>query len=366
MSLRVVNLGGIPPIETQSVWHAAALAVTKNVIPNTLYIDWPAQPLVSVGFHQEVAVEVDLDYCRQNDITVIRRRVGGGAVYLDSNQVFYHLVLHADTPGIPKDIGNFYRKFLEAPIQAYRSFGVAAKYAPVNDIINPEGKKISGNGAGQIEDALVLVGNIIVDFDFDQMVSVLRVPSEKFRGKMAQTLRERMGTLAMTVDSPPANSSIAEELIQQFNAVLQTEYEIEKVLTEAERKLVDEINELYNTKEWLFAPSHRRQHLVQQRSVRISGQRHICEGLLKAPGGLVRITAEVLGDELQDVLITGDFSIKPSNAITKIEDALKGTKINQSLLDIKLTEIYQELEIDAPGLSPQDIAKAISESASIR
>ncbi|MFX0116864.1 MAG: lipoate protein ligase C-terminal domain-containing protein [Candidatus Hodarchaeota archaeon] len=362
MSWRVVNLGGTLPLETQSLFHAAALAVSKKSIPNTLYLLWPNKPLVSVGYHQEVAVEVALDYCGDHDIPVIRRRVGGGAVYLDSNQVFYQVILHTDTPGIPKGIAEFYRKMLKAPVQVYRAFGVEAKYSPVNDIINADGRKISGNGAGQIENALVLVGNIILDFDFDKMVSVLRVPSEKFRGKMAKTLRERIGTLAMMIDQVPSRQTVIEELIRQFSKVLQTDWQILTELLDEERKLVNEINALYATKEWLFAQSYRRKHLVQQRSVRISGQRHISEGVFKAPGGLVRVTAETLGDKLQDVLISGDFSMRPSDAIAKIEDALKGTKINQNILKTKLTDIFQQFEIDAPGLSPQDIAKVIYEA----
>ncbi|MFW9914944.1 MAG: lipoate protein ligase C-terminal domain-containing protein [Candidatus Thorarchaeota archaeon] len=362
MSWRVVNLGAIPPIETQSLWHAAALAVSEKTIPNTLYLDWPAQPLVSVGYHQEIAAEIDLDYCRENNILVVRRRVGGGAVYLDSNQVFYQLVLHTDTPDIPQEIGAFYKRLLEAPVQTYRSFGVEAKYAPVNDIVDAEGKKISGNGAGQIENALVLVGNIIIDFDFGQMVSVLRVPSEKFRGKMAQTLRERIGTLALTMNQPPSRQEIVDELIRQFNAVLEAHWQVETALTDTERNLIDKINTLYTSNEWLFAPSQRRPKLIQQRSVRISGERHIREGIFKAPGGLVRVTAEVLHDELQDILISGDFSIKPDNAIEKIEDALKGTKIDQKSLETKLSELFQKLEIDSPGLSPQDMAVAIHNS----
>jgi lipoate-protein ligase A len=359
MSWRVVNLGGIPPLETQSLYHAAALAVSEKSITNTLYLVWPNKPLVSVGYHQEVAVEVALDYCRDHEIPVVRRRVGGGAVYLDSSQVFYQAILHTETPGIPKRIEEFYRKMLEAPIQTYRTFGVEAEYAPVNDIISVDGRKISGNGAGQIENALVLVGNIILDFDFDRMLSVLRVPSEKFRGKMAKTLRERMGTLTMMVDQVPSRQAIIEELARQFSIVLQTKWQIETALTDEERKIVNEINTLYGTKEWLFAPSYRRKHLVQQRSVRISGQRHIIEGVFKAPGGLVRVTAEILGDRLQDVLISGDFSMRPSDAIAKIEDALKGTKINQNILKTKITEIFQQFEIEAPGITPQDIARTI-------
>ena len=365
MSWRVVNLGGIPPIDTQSIYHAAALLVSKNQISNTLYVNWPLQPLVCVGYHQEVAAEVDLDYCRKKGITVVRRRVGGGAVYLDHNQVFYQVIMHAKTPGIPKEIGAFYKKLLEAPVRTYRAFGVEAKYAPVNDIVNAEEKKISGNGAGQIEDAFVLVGNIIVDFDFNKMASILKVPSEKFRGKVAKSLRERIGTLTMSISQVPSHQTIAEELIRQFSETLKTEFVVESTLTEEEQKLVEEINTLYKNEKWLFASSRRRQRLVQQRAVRISGDRQICEGVLKSVGGLVRVTVEILDNEIQDILISGDFSIHPGDAIVKIEDALKGVRTDSEVLETILERKFDEFNINAPGLSFQDIAKAICDTTRV-
>ena len=79
--------------------------------------------------------------------------------------------------------------------EAYADLGVPARYRPVNDVITAAGRKISGTGAAEIGDFVVLVGNLIADFDYDTMVRVLRVPDEKFRDKVFQSMRENLTTL---------------------------------------------------------------------------------------------------------------------------------------------------------------------------
>ena len=52
----------------------------KAQIPDTLrFLRFP--PTALIGRHQALNQEIDLDYCRKNDIGVVRRITGGGAIY---------------------------------------------------------------------------------------------------------------------------------------------------------------------------------------------------------------------------------------------------------------------------------------------
>ena len=67
-----------------------------------------------------------------------------------------------------------------------------AEYKPVNDII-ANGRKVSGNGAAEINDMVVLVGNFILEFaNYETMSKSLRVPDEKFRDKVFETLYDNL------------------------------------------------------------------------------------------------------------------------------------------------------------------------------
>jgi len=192
-----------------------AQGITEGESENTLVICWPAKPLVSLGYFQEIDKDIDLAFCRKNDIFVTRRVIGGGGVYLDDGQMFYQLIGRIDSPTTPKGIDAYYRKFLQAPVQAYRNLGIDAEFKPVNDI-QAGGKKVSGNGAGDVGDARILTGNLIFDFNFDMMVKVLRVPNEKFRDKIAKSLRERMSTILLETGGMPDRNEVKKDLVRLY------------------------------------------------------------------------------------------------------------------------------------------------------
>ena len=185
---RLVVVDGLPGLETQAIYHAVAIAMERyDDIENTIIICWPSEPYVCIGYHQIVEEEVDTEYCKKNNIPIARRVLGGGAVLLDSNQLFYNIVAHIESEIVPRQIGDLYSKLLEPVVQTYRHFNIDAKYRPVNDIL-VRGRKISGNGAALLESAQVLVGNFILDFPRKDMTQILRVPSEKFRDKIYKSL----------------------------------------------------------------------------------------------------------------------------------------------------------------------------------
>src|SRR5512146_1028853 len=129
---------------SQALYHAAA-----HLGREALFILRPATPYVCIGYHQDAQQEIDLEFASQHKIPVFRREVGGGAVYLDGQQLFFQLILKRNRPGVPANIADFYKKFLQPIIDTFRRFGVPAEYEPVNDIIT-QGRKISGTGAAQV------------------------------------------------------------------------------------------------------------------------------------------------------------------------------------------------------------------------
>ncbi len=74
----------------------------------------------------------------------------------------------------------------------------------------------------------------------------------------------------------------------------------------------------------------------------------------KVPSGkLLRIDADVNGDVIRDITICGDFFIYPEDGISRIEDSLRGQKIDGRLTRRKLDDAMQGLE--TIGLSADDI-----------
>ena len=61
--------------------------------PKNLFVLWQNQPAVIIGRNQNAIEEVNLPYLEQEGIALVRRMSGGGAVYHDSGNLNYTLVL---------------------------------------------------------------------------------------------------------------------------------------------------------------------------------------------------------------------------------------------------------------------------------
>lgn len=352
---RLLDLGPIEPIETQIVYDMIAQGITEGESENTLIICWPAKPLVSLGYFQEIEADLDTQFCRDNDVFYTRRVIGGGGVYLDDGQMFYQLIGRIDSPTTPKRIDDYYRKFLQAPVNAYQNMGIDAQFKPVNDLIVGE-KKISGNGAGDVGNARILTGNIIFDFNFDMMVKVLRVPDEKFRDKIAKSLRERMTTVLLETGSIPDRSEVKRDLIQQYEETLEIDL-VKGNLTAWERKRIEDLRPKYLSDEWLHW--RRGGRIADTKKVRISATTIVGTANYKAPGGLIRVTVEDVENTISEIVISGDFFMLPIDAITKLEKSLIGIGTSEQEVLAAVKRAYNEENIESPGITPEDVATAI-------
>lgn len=189
--IRLLNLGLIPPWQTQAVYHMLAERMSIDA-PDTIVICRPDAPYLCLGYHQIFESVFDPVECRQRGLPVFRRRLGGGATYLDTNQLFYQCIFHhSRMPAMLKDI---YASTLAAPVNVLKQLGLNAELRETNEI-EVDGKRIAGTGGGRIEEACVVVGNLLFDFDFDAMTAVWKTPSESFRALAAQALRRQIVTL---------------------------------------------------------------------------------------------------------------------------------------------------------------------------
>jgi lipoate-protein ligase A len=313
----------------------------------------PATPYVCIGYFQDVEQEVDVAYCREHGIPIFRREVGGGAVFLDGEQLFYQLIIHRDNPLVPASKEAFYRQFLQAPIAAYRALGIPAEYKPVNDIV-ANGRKISGNGVGEIGDYVVFVGNLIVDFDYETMARVLNVPDEKFRDKVYKTLRENLSTLNRELGLVPSREQLWDLLAESFKKVLGP-MEIKETVDAAWRAKADELGSRFLTDGWLYRRSERRSRL--DRAVKIRSGVEVKQTVHKAPGGLIRASTEVRDGIVANVSLSGDFFFYPEEKLAQLEVTLTNVPVEE--VEHVIADFYEKHNIKSPGVTPVDFAQAI-------
>lgn len=333
---------------SQALYHAAAYLGRE-----ALFILRPATPYICIGAHQDANVVIDMAYAEAENIPVIRREVGGGAVYLDGEQLFYQLIVRADHPEVPNRKKDFYEKFLQPVIDTYRAFGVDAVYKPVNDIIANR-RKISGNGAAEINDMLILVGNFIMDFPYEMMTKCLRVPDEKFRDKIYKTMTENLTTIIRETGSAPTTKALADDVIARYQ-VLFGEGEIKTEIDDELQQKADELFAIMYTPEWLLENDRR----TPDTSVKIREGVYVVRNAYKAEGGLIQVTAVQADGVLNDVHISGDFFFYPAADLSQLEEALQGVSAEQEMVEEAIRQFYAQREIESPGVQPEDLAQAL-------
>lgn len=347
--MHIYRLGAVSWQDSQLLYHALPRLGREGLILLS-----PASPYVCIGYHQDVEQEVDVAYCREQGIPIFRREVGGGAVYLDGEQLFWQLVIHKDNPLVPPGKEAFYRKFLQPVIAAYRALGIPARYKPINDVVAHD-RKVSGTGVGEIEDHVVFVGNLIVDFDYEMMARVLKVPDEKFRDKVYKTIRENLSTIKREIGDAPPTDELWALMADKFAAILGP-LEEQTTIDAAWRAKTDELAAEFLTDEWLFRSRRR----PTERRVKIRAGVEVRHGVHKATGGLIRAIFQVDADEdvIQHVELSGDFFFYPAERLTDLEAALVGVRLDE--VEQAVGRFYADHEVDSPGVEPLDFARVLT------
>ncbi len=176
----------------------------------------PAQAFVSLGFFDDAPTTVNRDYCAKQGIPVMRRETGGGMVLLGPGQVFYTLVIKRPHAPVPSPVDQAYEHLSKAPISVYRDLGVTAILRPINDIVTEGGRKITGQGAGDINGYFCFVGSILIDFDVELMHKIVQLPSEDLRAPLKAALADHLTSIMQETGKRPAALAVKRRLAQAF------------------------------------------------------------------------------------------------------------------------------------------------------
>jgi lipoate-protein ligase A len=346
--IRLLDMGLVSPLRSQTVYHAVAHAMTAET-PDTIILVSPANPYVCIGHHQELEKEVDLETCRARGLPVYRREVGGGAVYLDRNQIFVQWIFHAES--LSRSLEKRFELYIRPLVDTYRALGVDAYQRPINDI-PVAGKQIGGTGAAQNGLAEVVVGRLMLDFDKMAMAQVVKVSSEKMRDKIFQGLDQYMTTLREQMVEPPGRQALVDLYVSQAATALG------RVIapgpwTEPEELAAQELDAHFVSDEWLYQKGG-----LRRQGIKIHEDVRVVEGALKAPGGLIRVAARLRADHIDDLSISGDFTILPASGVTAMEDALRASPATREALTARLVRVYEAYRLESPGVTPNDGAAA--------
>ena len=213
--------------------------VARHLQEPDCFFMWQVAPTVIFGRNQVVENEVNLEYCREHDIRVVRRKSGGGCVYADMDNLMLSMVTDGD------NVGFTFNRFVTMIQLALHKIGVTATSTAHNDIMIGD-RKVCGTAFYQLPGRSIVHSTMLYDTNMQHMLNAITPSAEKLEKKGIQSVRQRITLLK---DHTPLSLN---EIKQKIRDTL---CDGELVLTEEQVAGIEEIEQTYLKQDFI--------HLIQ-------------------------------------------------------------------------------------------------------
>jgi len=236
----------------------------KKVDTTIRFYTWkPA--CISIGYFQKMEEEIDVDKCKEIGIDCVRRTTGGRAV-LHDDELTYSIVVDEKNPLMKGSIIETYRYISEGLANGLKMSGV--EIDPLTrankDIksdkssvcfnskshyeISINNKKVVGSAQTRKEGIILQHGSIVLNFNVDKLMSVMKIDELKREKLKKVTLKKATGIeseIGKTLDVNVLEKNIIKALETHFNIHI---YEDE--LSDYEMNLAKQLYEKYSNDDW--------------------------------------------------------------------------------------------------------------------
>ena len=174
---------------------------------NSLCRCWQAdRPIVVVGRNGLVAEDVILERCRADDVRVLRRFSGGGAVVLGPGCLNYAVTLSLVSRPALTNVAASFQFILERIATALRISGLSI--AGGTDLAL-RGRKVSGNAQRRGSRALIHHGTLLYAFDSRLAIRYLKEPARQPAYRAARRHEEFIGNIPLSAETIQARLEAA-------------------------------------------------------------------------------------------------------------------------------------------------------------
>lgn len=312
---RVIEDGITEPQMHFAVEEALLRLTDENYSLPTLRIR-NVEPSVWIGYYQQADEDVDLDYCRQKNLKVIRRLNSGGAVYQDYGTFCYTAFFNKNdffNRHSITETDELYSLFGKIIIELCNKMGVEANLSPVNDI-TVGGRKIYGSAQLDWYSAFAHSGSILINVDKDNMQNALKPSNLKFIDKGFKTVKERVVNLSEVLNIPLEVDYVIDLFQNTFSQVLNVEF-AEDRLSARELELANELYEQkYSQYDWTY-------NKTSQNTIVVSD---------KIASGVIVLKCNLKGRVIQEIAIQGDLLIPNHKALNQLINDVKGKSVDES------------------------------------
>jgi lipoate-protein ligase A len=282
---------------------------------------------IIVGKHQNTLAEINLDYVRENDIKVVRRLSGGGAVFHDLGNLNFTFTMQGESNNLID-----FRKYTEPILEVLVKLGIDARFEGRNDL-TIEGKKFSGNAMHIWKNKVLSHGTLLFSSHMPDLSKALNADPLKFKDKAVKSIRSRVTNISEHLKTPmdvmEFSTLIENHIMEKYpEAIL---YELSE---EDHARIGEMVQSKYGTWEWNFG---------------YSPQYNFRKVLRTNNSGTLEFNIDVTDGIIRDIKVFGDYfnMCEPE----EIENALRNVqhtegKIRDVLTSYNISDYFNNLTVD--------------------
>jgi lipoate-protein ligase A len=296
---------------------------------------WQNSPAIIVGRNQNTWDEINLDFVRENNIAVVRRMTGGGAVYHDLGNLNFTFIAR-DRKGSTAALD--FVRFAQPVIDALKELGAPAEFSGRNDIV-VKGAKVSGNAQYRYKDLVLHHGTLLFDSRIEDMAQALNVSRDKIASKGVASVRSRVANIKEYLSRPITMADFRESLIASVARTCAGEFCTYDLNSEDIRRTEQLTRSKYETWDWNFGASP---GFSLRKSERFGW-------------GKVDVLLDIRDGLIAGCRIFGDFF--GSDDISPLEGCLIGLPYQEDAIREALTRVNPEPYIN--GLDQESLLRLI-------
>jgi len=214
--------------------------VARHIDEDDLFFMWQVRPTVIFGRNQSMENEVNIEYCRANNIEMYRRKSGGGCVYADMGNIMLSYISKEENVGLT------FNRFINMILLVLRRLGVEATGTSHNDIMIGD-RKVCGTAFYHLPGRSIVHSTMLYDTNMDHMLNAITPGPEKLEKKGIQSVRQRITLLKDYLTEAHHPKSVG----ALKNFIRETLCEGEYVLSETEMAEVEQIEQTYLKEEFI-------------------------------------------------------------------------------------------------------------------
>ena len=240
--IRVILSQSHDPVYNMALEAMLLEAVDPEMV--VLYL-WQNEKTIVIGRHQNPYKECNLSKVKEDQVKIIRRKSGGGAVYHDLGNLNFTFIAGDDLYDVERQCGVI--------VDAIKRLGLNCEISGRNDL-TIDGAKFSGHAYMSYEGKQCHHGTLLVDADLEKLSAYLTVSGLKIKSKGIDSVRSRVVNLC-DLDSSINIGRLNEVLIEVFKETYGSEVVIEYVSPKGIDYELNEKMALFDHWDWNFLES---------------------------------------------------------------------------------------------------------------